>query len=156
MRGVLLFCTLFVGFMAPRAAAQDGVAFTTDSALEVTGISTLVLQGHATLSEAGEDSVRVLLTIDGSTVIDDGVFCLLCVETVAIGPDLAIPATFFAGRGGGVLAIRLTDYASTRSLNVDSPYHIVSGPTGATLRKSGSGFVLLEGNAWLAASSGMD
>lgn len=130
--------------------AQDGTAFTADSVVEVPGVSTLVLKGHVALREAGKDSVRLLLTIDGSTVIDDGVFCLLCVETVRIGPDLTIPATFFAGRGAEVMAIRLSDYAMTKSLNVDSPLHIVSGSDGATLRKSGAGFILLEGSARLA------
>lgn len=155
MRHLYLACSLSL-LVSSRVVAQGGAAFTADSVVGVSGISALVLKGHVALSEAGEDSVRLLLTIDGSTVIDDGVFCLLCVETVELGPDLSIPATFFAGSGAGVMAIRLSNYATTKSLNVESPLHIVSGSDGATLRKSGAGFLLLQGSARLTGKAGGD
>lgn len=118
----------------------------------IPSISRIVGTGDCTYAEGSEpNTVTIAIATTVPTV--DGRTCWCCGELVKIAPDLAI----------AVDGLFMSDLArgmySEFNITLEGPLSesgmmIVAGPDGATLRKVGRGFVLVEGEAHLLRAEG--
>ena len=129
--------------------------FSETEVLEVPSISAIVGEGQVLFAE-GEEPGKLRVEIDGSVPIVEGYWCLCCVDTIRVEPNLRIPTTFFlnaieaAPAPGGLIPERMELHVVLSSpISDDATEFIVSGPEGATLAKEGQGFLLVEGEAYL-------
>jgi hypothetical protein len=123
--------------------------------LEVPSISDVVGEGEVLFAE-GEEPGKLRIEIDGSIPIVEGYWCLCCVDTVRIEPNLQVPTTLFLndieaspGPGGAIPERMELQIVLSGPMPEDATEFIVSGPEGATLAKEGRGFRLVEGEAYL-------
>lgn len=130
-------------------------AFSEKEVLEVPSISAIVGEGQVLFAE-GKEPGKLRVEIDGSVPIVEGYWCLCCVDTIRVEPNLRIPTTFFlnaieaAPAPGGLIPERMELHVVLSSpISDDATEFIVSGPEGATLAKEGQGFLLVEGEAYL-------
>jgi len=129
--------------------------FSETEVLEVPSISAIVGEGQVLFAE-GKEPGKLRVEIDGSVPIVEGYWCLCCVDTIQVEPNLKVPTTFFlnaleaAPAPGGLIPERMELHVVLSSpISDDATEFIVSGPEGATLAKEGQGFLLVEGGAYL-------
>jgi len=129
--------------------------FSETEVLEVPSISAIVGEGQVLFAE-GEEPGKLRVEIDGSVPIVEGYWCLCCVDTIQMEPNLRVPTTFFLNAieaqpaPGGLIPERMELHVVLSSpISDDAAEFIVSGPEGATLAKEGQGFLLVEGEAYL-------
>jgi len=129
--------------------------FSEKEVLEVPSISAIVGEGQVLFAE-GKEPGKLRVEIDGSVPIVEGYWCLCCVDTIRMEPNLKVPTTFFlnaieaAPAPGGLIPERMELHVVLSSpISDDATEFIVSGPEGATLAKEGQGFLLVEGEAYL-------
>ncbi len=126
-------------------------AFELEEALEIPGISGIVGSGECAYSRGSEvNTVRIAIATVVPTV--GGQTCICCGEFLKIeaGLTIGMDALFRAQGARGM--------SSTYNLSLTGPVpedgmKIVAGSEGATLRKVGPGFVLVEGEANLLKPS---
>jgi hypothetical protein len=112
--------------------------------------------GEGTVEFAeGEEPGKLRVEIDGTIPIVEGYWCLCCVNTIRIEPNLQVPTTLFLndieaspGPGGEIPEYVELHVGLSFTISDDATEFIVSGPEGATLRKEGKGFLLVEGEAY--------
>ena len=129
--------------------------FSETEVLEVPSISAIVGEGQVLFAE-GKEPGKLRVEIDGSVPIVEGYWCLCCVDTIQVEPNLKVPTTLFlndieaAPAPGGLIPERMELHVVLSSpISDDATEFIVSGPEGATLAKEGQGFLLVEGEAYL-------
>jgi len=130
-------------------------AFSADKVLEVPSISALVGEGTIHFM-AGDDAQTLKMVITGKMPIVNGNWCLTCLDTVKIDPDIRVETRLFVEiPAPKPVAGLISDYMSMSNTILSSPIHIdatefiVAGPEGATLTKVGRGFLLVKGSAYL-------
>jgi len=131
-------------------------SFSKEEVLEIPSISAVVGEGEALFSE-GEEPRTLRIEIDGSIPIVDDHWCLCCVATIRIEPNLQVPTALFLNdieaspSPGGLIPdhIKLVGIVVSYPVPDDATEFIVSGPEGATLAKEGRGFLLVDGEAYL-------
>ena len=129
-------------------------SFSKSEVLEIPSISAVVGEGTA-LFAPGEAPGELRVEINGTVPIVQGNWCLCCLDTIRIEPNLQVPTTPFfvdeeapAAPGGLVGESMVMDLVLSSPIPDDSTAFIVSGPEGATLRKEGRGFLLVDGEAY--------
>jgi hypothetical protein len=168
---LLLACSLFTAPQPTQTPELQTVALTSTSTvtptpshpvfssgeiLEIPSISPIVGRGKVIFSE-GEDAGNLTVHINGTIPIVEGYWCLCCVDSIQIKPNLKIPISpFFVETKappapGGLISesMELDNLVLLSPIPEDATVFIVSGPEGATLKKEGSGFLLVEGSAYL-------
>ena len=130
-------------------------SFSETEVLEIPSISAIVGEGQVLFAE-GEEPGKLRVEIDGSVPIVEGYWCLCCVATIRMEPNLKVPTTLFlnaieaAPAPGGLIPERMELHVVLSSpISDKATEFIVSGPEGATLAKEGQGFLLVEGAAYL-------
>jgi hypothetical protein len=130
-------------------------SFSREEVLEIPSISTIVGEGTVVFAE-GEDAGNLTVKINGTVPIVEGYWCLCCVKTIRIEPNLRVPMDpFFLDTEaqpapGGLISesMSMNDLVLLSPIPDDAAEFIVSGPKGATLTKEGNGFRLVEGSAY--------
>ena len=129
--------------------------FVRSKAAEVQIISPMVLEGEISFERALANGTFEI-TITGRWKYSNGqMFCGMCFRTVSIAPKLRIPIDLFYEYvindptliSGEISVIGLT--SKTSKAYTSATDFIVSGPEGATLRKEGKSFILVDGQAYL-------
>lgn len=132
-------------------------SFSRDEVLEIPSVSAIVGEGEVLFAE-GEEPKKLRVEINGTVPIVEGNWCAACLDTIRIDPNLQVPTDpFFVDTEAPEPPGGLGLIGESMVLNVvlsspipdDSTEFIVSGPKGATLRKVGRGFLLVEGEAYL-------
>jgi hypothetical protein len=125
--------------------------FTIDKIVTIPSISSIVGEGVVSFTQ-GSEAGNLKITISGKTPVVNGKGCLFCVDKIEIGPNLIVPLDPFfmeSDRPGASMSMDM-------SLEGPNPEnmteYILSGPQGATLRKEGNGFFLVEGEAYYVQS----
>jgi hypothetical protein len=122
--------------------------------LEIPSISVIVGVGQVQFAE-GEEPGTLIVDIDGSIPIVEGYWCICCVDTIRIEPNLIVPMTCFLDMEaepspGDLVSDHMEVHiGGSPYISDDATEFIVSGPDGATLAKVGQGFLLVEGEAYL-------
>lgn len=115
--------------------------------LEIQSISASVGEGEVSFME-GEEPETLKIQINGTVPVVEGKMCLGCVDTIRIAPNLKVPTDpWFIDREHEGERVTL-NLALQGPIPADATEFIVSGPEGATLRKEGKGFLLVEGEAY--------
>jgi hypothetical protein len=130
-------------------------SFSSEDVLEIPSISVSVGEGTVLFGE-GEEPGKLRVEVDGKMPVVDGMFCLCCVDTIRIEPDLQVPLTPFfldvevAQFTGGLLveSYEANQLVLSSPISDEATEFILSGPEGATLTKVGQGFMLVEGEAY--------
>jgi hypothetical protein len=141
----------------PVPTSEPGIHtdFVRSRAAEIQAVSPMVLEGEIAFERALANGTFEI-TITGKWNYSNGqMFCGLCFRTVSIAPKLRIPIDLFYEYlindptviSGEASVIGLT--SQTSKAYTGATDFIVSGPEGATLRKEGKGFILVDGQAYL-------
>jgi hypothetical protein len=124
-----------------------GLAFETDSVMEIPGLAKPVGQGSCKFRQADEAGM-ILITINGIMPVVDGKTCQCCVDLIDIGPNLRVYLSQFKSIDGSGRAAIGADMTLKDPVQEDGGNYILSGPDGAILKKIGSGFQLVSGLAY--------
>ena len=153
-------------------------AFTPEESLDIPEISRIVAKGGITFrQEEGKEGLEALYAGSLKMNVSNDRVCLFCAETLQLAPEMRVPTRIFTHRrlneykgfivGGGTVTKNwvvengaIKQPMEIESVEIDlksvtvpageiSGDLIVSGPDGATLKKEGKGFRLLEGEAHL-------
>lgn len=130
-------------------------SFSKSEVMEFSSISEIVGNGVVVFAK-GEDAGNLTVRINGTIPIVEGYWCMCCVSTIQIEPNLQVPISPFFDNTkappapGGLISesMSLNDLVLLSPIPDDAAEFIVSGPEGATLRKEGKGFRLVEGSAY--------
>ena len=129
-------------------------SFSKDEALEIPSISVIVGEGRVVFGE-GEEAGKLRVEINGKIPIVEGYWCLCCVDTIRIEPNLKVPISpFFLDTEAppppqGLISDYMeVNFVLSSPIADDATEFIVSGPEGATLTKVGQGFLLVDGEAY--------
>jgi hypothetical protein len=123
--------------------------------MEIPSISEIVGNGIVVFAK-GEEAGKLTVTINGTIPIIAGYWCICCVDTIQIEPNLQVPLDpFFMDTEappapGGLISesMGMNDIVLSSPIPEDAVEFIVSGAEGATLKKEGSGFRLVKGSAY--------
>ncbi len=137
-----------------KSAEQKRIPFVKQQIVEVQSISVTVGEGEV-FFEKGDKPGTLKMSLKGISVKTvGGKACFACVERVRIAPNLKIETAFFLDTGtidrervGDTFSVE--DMTLHGSISGNATEFIVSGPQGATLKKVGKGFLLIEGQAYL-------
>ncbi len=137
-----------------KSAEQKRIPFVKQQIVEVQSISVTVGEGEV-FFEKGDKPGTLKMSLKGISVKTvSGKACFACVERVRIAPNLKIETAFFLDTGtidrervGDTFSVE--DMTLHGSISGNATEFIVSGPQGATLKKVGKGFLLIEGQAYL-------
>ena len=137
-----------------KSAEQKRIPFVKQQIVEVQSISVTVGEGEV-FFEKGDKPGTLKMSLKGISVKTvGGKACFACVERVRIAPNLKIETAFFLDTGtidrervGDTFSVE--DMTLHGSISGNATEFIVSGPRGATLKKVGKGFLLIEGQAYL-------
>lgn len=127
--------------------------FTTGAVLAVPGISEDVGEGEIAFGPR-DDPGRLKVTVDGVAQVFGREYCFACFKTLKLAPNQRVAASWFQ-RSASTPGPYVTHEVSFNRLEFDAPRSsksdtfLVAGPKGATLRKEGAGFRLVEGQAEL-------
>ena len=131
---------------------EPGTPFSTAEVVEVPSIAASVGEGVCSF-RGGEEPETLQINISGTIPVIEGKWCLCCVDSIEIGPDLKVPiAPFFTAREG-------QGESTTMNMSLAGPIpediteYILSGPEGATLKKEERGFLLVEGKAYFVQAT---
>jgi hypothetical protein len=130
-------------------------SFSKSEVMEFPSISEIVGNGIVVFAK-GEDAGNLTARINGTIPIVQGYWCMCCVNTIQIEPNLQIPISPFfddtkaPSAPGGLISesMSLNDLVLLSPIPDDAAEFIVSGSEGVTLRKEGNGFRLVEGSAY--------
>lgn len=130
-----------------------------DKVTEVSGIHEYVGKGEVYF-EKGEEPETLKIKANGKVEIINGRICYFCLETIRIAPQLKVPISIFVDTEFKELERIPFKVTSVDLVNLEATFRptapvtkfIISGPKGATLKKIGKGFLLLEGEAWLVVA----
>jgi hypothetical protein len=150
----LLAVIILLSTSIVKSAEQKRIPFLKQQIVKVHSISATVGQGKV-FFEKGEKPGTLKMSLKGISVKTvSGKACFACVERVRIAPNLKIETAFFLDTGtidrervGDTFSVE--DMTLHGSISGNATEFIVSGPQGATLKKVGKGFLLLEGQAYL-------
>ncbi|MGB7294175.1 MAG: hypothetical protein WBC70_01170 [Candidatus Aminicenantales bacterium] len=122
-------------------------SFSTERVLEIESVSAVVGTGEISFTEGrAPDSLKI--TINVSAPVVDGKTCLGCGTLVRIAPNLKVPIEpFFTPMKQQGQSVSFKNMVLEGPTSADVTEFIVSGPEGATLKKEGNGFRLVEGEA---------
>lgn len=129
--------------------------FSKEEILEFPSISAIVGEGTVVFAK-GEEAGKLTVKINGTIPIVQGYWCICCVHTIRIEPNLQVPLRPFFDdteappAPGGLISesMSLNDLVLLSPIPDDATEFIVSGSEGATLKKEGKGFRLVEGEAY--------
>jgi hypothetical protein len=136
------------------ADAFTKAPITKDRVTGIQSISSTVGKGEV-LFEQGKKPGMLKMTFKGVSIKTiKGKACFACAKTVKIAPNVKIDTSFFLDTGtidreNVGKEFDVEDMTLDGTLSENAREFIMSGPQGATLRKVGKGFKLLEGEAYL-------
>lgn len=149
---IMIFVLSFfmASFMAPHLMAQNRVPLSKGKIVEVPSISPIVGQGKVFFKKGGK-SGTLKAEANGTIPVVDGKSCIFCLDTIKIEPNLKVPLKpFFTESSHQGKSITVSNLSLEGPMvPEDTTALILSGPVGATLRKKGRGFLLVEGEAYL-------
>jgi len=127
----------------------------TSKVTEIAGIPEYTGKGEVYI-ERGKDFKTLKINANGRVEIIKGRVCYFCLETIRIAPQLIVSISIFEdteykkpeGVPFKVTSLELVDFTALFTPTAPITKFIISGPEGATLKKVGKGFLLLEGEAW--------
>jgi len=122
-------------------------SFSKEKVLIIKSISSVVGKGEVSFTKGSKPNT-LKITINVTVPVVNGKTCMGCGAIVRIAPNLKIPIkpwfvpTEFQGQ-----SVTFTNSSFEGPTPADVTEFIVSGPQGATLKKEGKGFRLVEGEA---------
>ncbi len=137
-------------------------SITAETALAIKGISALVGDGSIVFSAGKEPETLVMYIPSNKVPVESGMTCSLCARTVEMAPNLKISTTLFEAEKHHNPSPYVASHVEFKNmtfvgpLKKNQPFYIVSGPEGATLRKEGSAFRLVSGQANLLRGNGAE
>ena len=140
-----------------ESVEQIRIPFLKQSIVKVQFISATVGEGEV-FFERGDKPGTLKMSMKGISVKTvGGQVCFACVEIIRIAPSLKIETSFFLHTGtvdrekvGDTFSVE--DMTLHGSVSDNATEFIVSGPQGATLKKVGKGFLLIDGEAYFMKS----
>jgi len=135
-------------------------SITAETAMAIKGISALVGDGSVVFSAGKEPETLAIFVPSNKVPVESGMTCELCARTVEMAPNLKISTTLFEASKHYnptpyvVSSVAIGGLSLIGPLKKNQPFYIVSGPEGATLRKEGSAFRLVSGQANLLRGGG--
>ncbi len=131
------------------------ISFSKEKVVEIDSISESVGKGEVFFKK-GKKSNKLIGEVNGTVpVIEGGKWCPFCMELIRIAPNLKVPLTFFTDNPYKQPKPFIVESVEFKAAVLDVPISsdatkfIVSGSKGATLKKEGRGFLLIEGEAYL-------
>jgi hypothetical protein len=140
----------------PTSTPLPGVPFSKENVVEIPSISAIVGQGELSLTQGKKPGdVRVEIK-EANIPIVNGKECDFCVEIIKFGPDLKVAVDRLFQESEPQESGFVQDSIVLKNVSLEGPkasdsstIFILSGPNGATLKKQGKGFLLVEGDAYL-------
>jgi len=122
-------------------------SFSREEVLIIESMSAVVGTGEISFMEGSKpDTLKI--TINVTAPVINGETCLGCGTLIRLAPNLQVPIKpFFTAMKWPGQSVSFKNMVSERPTHAEATEFIVSGPQGATLKKEGSGFRLVEGEA---------
>jgi len=122
-------------------------SFLKDKVLKIKSISASVGKGEISFT-TGKKPQTLRISINVRVPVVKGKMCMGCGERVRIAPDLRVPLDpWFTDSEHEGEEVIFENIVLEGPIPDDATEFIVSGPEGATLKKKGKGFLLVEGEA---------
>ena len=176
---LLALCLALAACGGKGAPANSSLNFSKDNPLQVDGVSEATGPGTISFTAGPTAATVSIAINGEVPVLDQASYCFFCVDTIKIAPGLKIPVEFLAplvppddvkiNAANITFAYKYDDVQGTlvpkepreidklmfANLTADYPLMdnsanaFVAGDKGATLKKDGKSFTLLEGSAHL-------
>jgi hypothetical protein len=164
-RGLGLAIIVSSLLIPPQIMGQSRISFSRDKVTEIQSMPDILFEEARIEIMLGKEPETLEAKLFGTIKAIDGMLCFGCVSRVRINPNLKVPIDpFFISfpvKGGPSLQVRqVLDHKGNLSVYFIVPEgirfgkkenegFIISGPDGATLKREGNGFLLLDGEAFL-------
>ncbi len=124
-------------------------SFSKEKALRIESISSIVGKGEVAFTKGSRPNT-FKITINATFPVVNGKTCMGCGAIVRIAPNLKVPLKpWLMSIESQGQSVTFTNSSFEGPIPPEATEFIVSGPQGATLKKEGKGFRLVEGEAHL-------
>jgi hypothetical protein len=138
--------------------AKERITISNKNVTEIQGISPIVGKGKVSFKK-GNNANQLKIEIHGKVPVNKEKTCYktcyCAMEKISIGPNLMVPIGVFYDECdrrlsdyGVVIDSVKMDAVAELKIGEDTKDFLVSGPKGATLKKEGKGFLLINGEAY--------